>query len=154
MSILILKGGHMRNPLKNAKFYAHIQGEVFYSRNATLLHPKDVSDMSDDDKCQVSVLDFDSAVEFAHWCDSNKEMLDEVIQWHYKQWKTDRLKTAIVIAMMVLGALIGTGAFTVVIFIKWITPVSDPMVVFYHCMIIGAIGAMLSGFGAMLFNRQ
>jgi len=144
----------MRNPLKNAKFYAHIQGEVFYSHNATLLHPKDVSVMSNDDKRNVTVLDFDSAVEIAHWCDSNKEMLDEVIQWHYKRYKRENLKTAITIGMMLLGALIGAGAFMTIIFIKWITPVSDPMVVFYHCMILGAIGAMLSGFGAMLFNKQ
>ena len=144
----------MRNPFKNEAFMKHVNGEVFHVANHCLIHPKEVKDMKQSDKDMLKVFDLHGAIELAHFSNYNEEMLDDIIQWHYKQWKSNRIKTVILALMMALGALIGTGAFMTIIFIKWITPVSDPMVVFYYCMIIGAIGAMLSGFGAMLFNRQ
>lgn len=144
----------MRNPFNNKEFMEHLQGEVFHIYNHSFIHPKEVREMQQSDKDMLKVFDFDGAAEISHFGDSNDEMFYDIVQWHYKQWKKDRLYTALSLVSMIIGTLMMSSFICGVIIIKWVITVNDPMSAFMTLLLISCGGLLLASIGVVMFTKD
>lgn len=144
----------MLSPFNNKEFMEHLQGEVFHIYNHSFIHPKEVREMQQSDKDMLKVFDFDGAAEISHFGDSNDEMFYDIVQWHYKQWKKDRLYTSLSLTFIIVEIVLSVLLIVSPMLFKWVIIVDDPMAVLTKCLIWGAFGIVLASIGVVMFTKD